>query len=63
MLKIINFLLNLTRYFRVFLAGVYSHQQVKSLSGLGWQNIFGYPEQWEGNIYLIKEPQSTPLRI
>jgi hypothetical protein len=51
---------NPTRYFRVFLAGVYSHQQVKSLSGLGWQNIFAYPEPWEGDIYLIKEPQSTP---
>ena len=52
--------MNLTEHFRAFLMGSYSHQRLNSLSGDGEQNIFGFPEYWEGEICLIKEPQRAP---
>lgn len=56
----IQFYINLTKHFRLFLMSSGSYQQVKSLSGHGWLNAFGYPEHWEGEVFLIKEPQSAP---
>ena len=56
----IQFYMNLTKHFRFFLMGSGSCQQVKSLSGKGWLNAFGYPEHWEGDVFLINEPVIAP---
>lgn len=56
----IQFYMNLTKHFRLFLMGSGSSQWVKSLSGQGWLNAFGYPERWEGEVFLINEPISAP---
>ena len=52
--------LRVTEHFRVFLLGSYNHQRVNKLSGKEELNMFGFPEYWEGEIYLIKEPQRAP---